>query len=91
MEDARVLTERHGKDPDLWEDVKEHLPLLEQRRYFTTVRHGYARGQEPVNYVQNVRNFKSILQWNSLTNSRHDKRKAADNESSIWEWDIEFF
>jgi len=91
LEDARVLTERHGKDPDLWENVREHLPLLEQRRYYTTVRHGYARGQEPVDYVQNIRNYKTILQWGSLTDQRKEDREAKNDDFDLWDWDIELF
>ncbi|MEM7055090.1 MAG: membrane-bound lytic murein transglycosylase MltF, partial [Pseudomonadota bacterium] len=35
LEDARRLTQRYGGDPDRWVDVREHLPLLTQERYFT--------------------------------------------------------
>ena len=30
IEDARILTQLHGKNPDAWADVREHLPLLTQ-------------------------------------------------------------
>jgi len=63
LEDARVLTERHGANPDLWMDVKEHLPLLRKEKYHSTVRNGYARGEEPVNYVENIRNYYELLVW----------------------------
>jgi len=63
LEDARVLTERHGGNPDLWMDVKKHLPLLGQKKYYTTLRNGYARGGEPVNYVENIRNYYDLLVW----------------------------
>jgi membrane-bound lytic murein transglycosylase F len=32
LEDARVLTQMHGKNPDAWDDVREHLPLLTQEK-----------------------------------------------------------
>lgn len=63
LEDARVLTERQGGDPDRWKDVMERLPLLQKRQYYRGTRHGYARGQEAVTYVQNIRHYYSILQW----------------------------
>ncbi|GAB3278735.1 membrane-bound lytic murein transglycosylase MltF [Parahaliea aestuarii] len=63
LEDARVLTERQGGDPDLWSDVMERLPLLQKRQYYRTTRYGYARGREAVSYVQNIRHYYSILQW----------------------------
>lgn len=63
LEDARRITEAQGKDPDRWIDVMEHLPLLSQRQWYQDTRHGYARGWEPVQYVQNIRGFYDILSW----------------------------
>ena len=63
LEDARVLTERQGGDPDRWADVRERLPLLTQKRYFSQTRFGYARGYEAANYVENIRTFYEILVW----------------------------
>lgn len=63
LEDARVITQRQGKNPDRWVDVKEHLPLLTQERWYSQTRFGYARGYEAVNYVSNVRTFYEILLW----------------------------
>lgn len=70
MEDARVLTERHGGDPHLWQDVVERLPLLQKSQYFQTVKHGYARGQEAATYVQNIRHYYSILQWQDIQQNK---------------------
>lgn len=63
LEDARVLTERQGGDPHLWSEVMQRLPLLQKRQFYRTTRYGYARGQEAVTYVQNIRHYYSILQW----------------------------
>jgi membrane-bound lytic murein transglycosylase F len=63
LEDARVLTERQGGDPDRWADVRERLPLLTQKRYFSQTRFGYARGYEAAGYVENIRTFYEILVW----------------------------
>jgi len=63
LEDARVLTETRGGDPDRWVDVRESLPLLTQERWYSQTRYGYARGYEPVHYVENVRTFYEILLW----------------------------
>ena len=43
LEDARVITQRLGGDPDRWLDVREHLPKLSQRRYYQDTVYGYAR------------------------------------------------
>ena len=61
LEDARRLTEGAGKDPDRWMDVKEFLPLLAQKEWYTKTRFGYARGHEPVIYVQNIRRYYDVL------------------------------
>jgi membrane-bound lytic murein transglycosylase F len=70
LEDARVLTERQGGDPDLWKDVRERLPLLQKSKYYKTVKHGYARGSEPVTYVKNIRQYYDILAWQDIARNR---------------------
>jgi membrane-bound lytic murein transglycosylase F len=37
------------------------LPLLAQKQYYKTLKHGYARGSEPVLYVSRIRNYEDIL------------------------------
>jgi membrane-bound lytic murein transglycosylase F len=82
LEDARVLTQKHGDDPNKWSDVRKYLPLLSKQQYYTQTKHGYARGWEPVHYVKNVRNYRKILQWYSVQEERrlavaqHDSRLA---------------
>jgi membrane-bound lytic murein transglycosylase F len=63
LEDARVLTQMRGKNPDSWEDVREHLPLLELERWYLRVKRGYARGSEPVQFVGRVQRFMVLLDW----------------------------
>ena len=61
VEDARILTEKNDKDPDLWPDIKEHLPLLAKKKWYSQTRYGYARGGEPVRYIENIRRYYDIL------------------------------
>ena len=63
LEDARVLTERQGANPDMWVDVKIRLLQLRQKKYYKTTRYGYARGNEAVAYVDNIRRFYDTLVW----------------------------
>jgi membrane-bound lytic murein transglycosylase F len=63
VQDARVITARMGEEPDLWAHVKKSLPLLTQHNYYSKTKHGYARGWEPVMYVENIRNYYDILIW----------------------------
>ncbi len=63
LEDARIITEIQGGDPDSWEQVRERLPLLADPDWYQRVSYGYARGWEPVRYVDNIRRYYEILQW----------------------------
>jgi membrane-bound lytic murein transglycosylase F len=72
LEDARILTQRNNGDPDKWSDVKQHLPLLAQKKYYKTVKHGFARGKEPVHYVDNIRSYYDLLVWH---NKKEKKKK----------------
>ena len=57
MMDARRLTQSQGGNPDAWSDVKQRLPLLRQRKYYKQTRYGYARGDEALHYVENIRRY----------------------------------
>jgi membrane-bound lytic murein transglycosylase F len=59
--DARRLARELGTNPDLWHDFREVLPLLSQKKYYKDLRYGYARGSEPVRYVQRIRNYHDML------------------------------
>ncbi len=61
LEDARVLTEKQSGNPDRWIDVKERLPLLVKKKWYKQTKYGYARGNEPVAYIANVRQYIKML------------------------------
>jgi membrane-bound lytic murein transglycosylase F len=63
LEDARVLAQMHGKNPDSWADVRAQLPLLAQEKWYTRVKRGYARGWEPAKFVEQVRQYLAVLEW----------------------------
>jgi membrane-bound lytic murein transglycosylase F len=63
LEDARILAQSDGADPDKWIDVKKYLPLLSQKKWYKQTKYGYARGNEPVRYVENIRSYYDILAW----------------------------
>nr|VFJ59786.1 MAG: membrane-bound lytic murein transglycosylase F [Candidatus Kentron sp. FM]VFJ59953.1 MAG: membrane-bound lytic murein transglycosylase F [Candidatus Kentron sp. FM]VFK12442.1 MAG: membrane-bound lytic murein transglycosylase F [Candidatus Kentron sp. FM] len=63
LEDARILTQRAGADPDRWRDVRKFLPLISQKEWYVKTRYGYARGHEPVQFVQNIRRYYDSLVW----------------------------
>ena len=61
LEDARVLTESLGDNPDLWIDVEKHLPKLSQKEWYQKTKYGRARGHEPVEFVRKIRRYYDIL------------------------------
>ncbi len=63
IKDARQIVEWQGGDPDKWVDLSKALPLLAQRKWYTRVPYGYARGWEPVLYVNNIRAYYNIIRW----------------------------
>ena len=91
LEDARVLAQRLGRNPDSWTDLKKTLPLLSKAIYHSTVKHGYARGGESVIFTENIRTYYDILvkfqkpyrplfspvaQENKTGNGNRERRKA---------------
>jgi len=63
LDDARVLTETQGADPDLWHEVEQRLDLLSQEKWHSQTRYGYARGHEARKFVANVRSYYEALMW----------------------------
>jgi membrane-bound lytic murein transglycosylase F len=63
LEDARIITQALGKDPDSWTEVREELPLLAQGRWYSRAKRGYARGWEPVQFVDRIQRFLTLLEW----------------------------
>ena len=61
LEDARILAQRRGLSPDRWQDVRLALPGLADPGQYGGLRHGFARGHEAMQFVDNVRNYEDIL------------------------------
>ncbi len=61
LEDARVITERLGLNPNYWSDVKKHLPLLRLKKFYKKTKYGYARGNEPVKYVARIQAYLNVI------------------------------
>ncbi|MFT3930501.1 MAG: membrane-bound lytic murein transglycosylase MltF [Spongiibacteraceae bacterium] len=78
VEDARIIAEKLGKDPNKWADVKDTLPLLQKSQYYEKTKNGYARGREPVRYVQNIRYYYNLLTWTEVAKQRTPPPKSTD-------------
>jgi membrane-bound lytic murein transglycosylase F len=61
LEDARIVAQQAKLNPDKWQDVRQVLGKLAEPETFTTLKHGYARGFEALQLVDNVRNYYDIL------------------------------
>jgi membrane-bound lytic murein transglycosylase F len=60
--DAQKLAKKLGLNQNIWSDMKIILPLLSQKKYYRRLKYGYARGAEPVKYVEAIYNYKDILE-----------------------------
>jgi len=76
LEDARVLTQSGKLDPDQWQDVRQVLNRLSEPDTYMDAKHGYARGFETLQFVDNVRNFYDIL-------ARMEPRGGEQPEGSV--------
>ncbi|WP_089682867.1 transporter substrate-binding domain-containing protein [Catalinimonas alkaloidigena] len=57
VSDARRLAEKLGKDPNVWTgNVADCILLKAQKKHYSdpVVKHGYCRGEEPHNYVEDI-------------------------------------
>ncbi|WP_457745368.1 membrane-bound lytic murein transglycosylase MltF [Sulfurimonas sp.] len=73
VKDAMKLAKRLGLNPNVWSDLKIVLPLLSQKKYYRDLKFGYARGAEPVKYVEAIYNYKDILE-------KYEKEQMAEGE-----------
>ena len=78
--DARALARKMDLNPTVWSDLKKVLPLLAQKRYYKGLRFGYARGSEPVKYVNFVYDFMDILQ--KIEDDKNMEKKSQDTNTT---------
>lgn len=61
--DARRIATLEEINPNYWTEMQEVLPKLRDPEYYEFTRYGFARGDEPVIYVQNIRRYYDLLRW----------------------------
>ena len=79
--DAQDLAEEKGWDRKVWfNHVENAMLLLSEKEYFSKARYGYARGQEPYDYVRKIqarfRTYVALLE-------DYQRRKDATEQSLI--------
>ena len=61
VSDARVVADRMGLEPNRWfENVEVAMLRLMEPEVYRTVRHGYSRGSEPVDYVRKITDLATL-------------------------------
>ncbi|RSV92225.1 membrane-bound lytic murein transglycosylase MltF [Klebsiella aerogenes] len=80
MLDAMALTKKQKGNPNSWSDVKQRLPLLSQKPYYSRLKYGYARGHEAYAYVENIRKYHI-----SLVGYLSEQERKAAQEMAIAE------
>jgi len=61
LEDARILAQRSGLSPDKWQDVRQVISKLADPATYPSLKHGFARGGEAMQLVDNIRNYYDII------------------------------
>ncbi|MGM0654422.1 MAG: membrane-bound lytic murein transglycosylase MltF [Thermodesulfobacteriota bacterium] len=61
VRDAQAIARQQGMDINKWTSLEKTLPLLSKQKYYKHTRHGYARGKEPVTYVERILTYYDIL------------------------------
>ncbi|SDT84759.1 membrane-bound lytic murein transglycosylase MltF [Desulfobacula phenolica] len=64
--DAIRIAEDMGWDGTKWQNLKAALPLLSKSKYYTKTQYGYARGWEPVQYVERILTYFDILKQKKI-------------------------
>lgn len=61
LQDAQKLALTMKKNPYKWNNLRTVLPLLEDKKYYTKLTYGFARGTEAVDFVDKVFSYYDLL------------------------------
>lgn len=63
LEDARILTQRAGKNPDDWFEIEPFLAQLNNPSMEHQLKYGNADGYTAVIYVNNIMTYRQLMNW----------------------------
>ncbi len=63
LEDARILAQKAGSNPDIWLEVEPFLEQLNNPAISHELKYGIADGKTAVIYVNNIMTFKQLMTW----------------------------
>lgn len=85
LEDARILAQRLGLNPDSWADVKRGYMLLNDPQYYSNAKHGYCSCGAPIIYTELVRSYYQIMQrYFPAYDPGVDPYRIAASPPSLW-------
>lgn len=64
--DVRKWVEAAGKNPNQWNEIREMLPNKTKASWYRKSKHGFARGYEAIDYVENIRRYYDLLKWEEV-------------------------
>ncbi len=70
LNDAIKLTRQQGGNPNRWRDIRERLTQLSNPKIYSKLRNGFARGEETVQYVENIRALHDLMIWVEIHNQK---------------------
>lgn len=76
--DARKIARMQNADPNKWLEIEARLPLLAQSHWYKNLPYGYARGWEPVSYVNRIRSYYDVLKKIDEEEQLQERHKAID-------------
>lgn len=82
--DVRRLLKARGRDPNRWVNLRTGLEWLTRESYHQQTRYGYARGQEAIAYVGNIRAYYDILLW-MTSDTDMEKPEALSGDTPVRE------
>ena len=78
VRDAQFIAETIGLEKNRWFALKAALPLLTQRKYYKETRFGFAKGREPVRYVERILTYFDILRHRASFTAAEEEMAEED-------------
>ena len=63
IDDVIELIKKDSANINEWKNLKKYLLKLHKKEFYKTMKYGYARGWEAVQYVENVKQYYDILSF----------------------------
>lgn len=88
--DARSLAKKLGKNPDLWSDLLQILPLLSEEEYYADLKYGEGKGYQAIHFVTSIQQYYVSLvgylveKENRQKNIEHKNTLNVDDNNNLF-------